>query len=58
MRIVLRKRQTFLLFVLALVVLGVILLNAVAHIHGWQIMSPLKAEVPGAMYGGGLKYGG
>jgi hypothetical protein len=58
MRIVLRRRQTFLLIVLALVVLGLILLNTVAHVHVWQIMSTLKAAVPGTMYGGGLKYGG
>jgi hypothetical protein len=45
------------LYLLALVtvfILSSILLNAVAHVHGWQIMfSPLKAAVPAGMYGGG-----
>jgi hypothetical protein len=55
MHIVLRRRQRFLLCLLALVtlvVLSSLLLNVVAHVNVWQIFfSSLKAAVPSYMYG-------
>ena len=49
-----RRHTFFLLLALgALFILGPILLNMVAPVHGWQIIfSSLRIAVPGFMYGG------